>query len=169
MPVLNPEHLFDQADQLATSTGAGALRQADLRRAVSAAYYGVFHAILTAAADLFVGSTHRDTLRYELVYRSISHTSLSRACEEVAKPLPSKKYAKYQPRGGFGPDLQAAAAAVIDLQNKRHAADCDPLHREKLSDVQTAIRTAREARVRLNGATPEKRNAFLSLVVFTPR
>jgi hypothetical protein len=55
MPVLNPDHLFDQAERLVATTAGGAPRQADLRRAVSSVYYGLFHAILTAAADLFVG------------------------------------------------------------------------------------------------------------------
>jgi len=44
----------------------GAPRQADLRRAISSAYYAVFHAIMAEAADDFVGSTHRHTPRYAL-------------------------------------------------------------------------------------------------------
>jgi hypothetical protein len=48
--ILNPDHLFDQADRLIVST-AGPPRQVDLRRAISAAYYGVFHIVATAVAD----------------------------------------------------------------------------------------------------------------------
>ena len=61
MPVPNPDHLLDQADRLITSQGRGAPRQADLRRAISTAYYSVFHAIVTNATDDLVGSTQRQT------------------------------------------------------------------------------------------------------------
>ena len=71
MAVLNSDHLLDQAERLTTPLGLGAPRQADLRRAISAAYYGVFHAVATEAADEFVGRTQRDSARYALVYRSI--------------------------------------------------------------------------------------------------
>jgi hypothetical protein len=54
MPLLNPDHLFEQAERLLALSGAGAPRQADLRRAISNVYYAVLHAILAAAADAFV-------------------------------------------------------------------------------------------------------------------
>ena len=54
--VLNPDHFFEQADTL-MAPPAGAPRQVDLRRAISNAYYGVFHAILAAAADEYAESS----------------------------------------------------------------------------------------------------------------
>ena len=54
MATLNPDHLLDQAERLTTAPGSGPPRQADLRRAISTAYYAVFHAIATDAADQFV-------------------------------------------------------------------------------------------------------------------
>ena len=109
MPVLNPDHLLEQADRLIAPPGGGAPRQADLRRAISNAYYGVFHAIVTEAADDFVGKTQRQTPRYALLYRSIDHRSLRTLCEDVVKTTLPAKYSKYQPSGGFGPDLLALA------------------------------------------------------------
>jgi hypothetical protein len=170
MPVLNPEHLFDQADRLtAPPGGGGAPRQADLRRAISSAYYGVFHGVLTEAADSFVGKTQRDTPRYALVYRSVDHRSLRAICEDIKKSTLPAKYLKYEPRGGFGPDLVALATAVIELQEKRHSADYDPLFRARMSDAVLAVATARTALVRFRSAKPTRRKAFLSLVVFSPR
>jgi hypothetical protein len=49
MPPLDPEELLEQARRLAAEP-----TQADLRRAISAAYYGLFHFFLTAAADMIV-------------------------------------------------------------------------------------------------------------------
>ena len=120
MAPLNPEHLFEQARKL-TEPDAGRPRQADLRRAISAAYYGLFHAAVTAAADLVVGANNRSTNRYELVYRSADHKSLRGLCEDVSKQTMPAKFKPYVPQGGFGFDLKAFATAVVDLQEKRHA------------------------------------------------
>jgi hypothetical protein len=91
LPALSPDHLLEQADRLMAAPRRGPPRQADLRRAISNAYYAVFHAVVTAAADDFVGMTHRDTPRYELVYRGVDHGSLRRLCEDVIKTtLPSQ-------------------------------------------------------------------------------
>src|ERR1700751_1842071 len=84
--ILNPDHLFEQADKLISPPPAGPPRQVDIRRAISAAYYGVFHAVLAAAADQFVGVTKRSTSQYGLVYRSVDHLWLKKLCEEVKKP-----------------------------------------------------------------------------------
>lgn len=132
MAILNPEHLFEQADKLISPPPAGPPRQVDLRRAISSAYYGVFHATLTAAADEFVGVTKRSTTQYSLVYRSVDHRSLRELCSEIKKPTLPAKYTPYEPRNGFGPNIKAFAAAVVEMQEKRHAADYDPLIRVRV-------------------------------------
>ena len=175
MSVLNPDHLLEQADRLITPPGGGAPRQADLRRAISNAYYAVFHAVAAQAADDFVGITHRASARYALVYRSIDHTPLRKLCEfverseEVKKTGQPTKYSRYSPRAGFGPDLIALAAAVVDLQEKRHLADYDPLFRVRMSDAVLTVATGRTALDRFRNANRTSRKAFLSLLVFSPR
>lgn len=169
MAVFNPDHLLDQAERLTVPLGSGAPRQADLRRAISTAYYGVFHAVVMEAADDFVGKTQRDTPRYALVYRSIDHRSLRGICEDVVKTTLPAKYSKFQPSGGFGPDIVALATAVVELQEKRHSADYDPLFRASTSDAVLAVANGRDALVRFRDANRARRKAFLSLVVFSPR
>ena len=169
MPVLNPDHLLEQADRLIAPLGGGAPRQADLRRAISCAYYAVFHAVLTDAADDFVGRTQRHTSRYSLVYRSIDHKRLRSLCEDIRKQTLPDKYSNHVPTGGFGPDLKNLAIAVIDLQEKRHLADYDPGFRVRASDAGLAVATARDALVRFRDATRHQRKALLSLLVFSPR
>jgi hypothetical protein len=162
---------LEQADRLIAPPGR-ASRQADLRRAISSAYYGLFHAILAEAADEFIGKTKRQTARYELVYRSVDHKSLRRLCEDVTKAtLPAKyaRYARYAPAGGFGPDLIALATAVIDLQEKRHSADYDPLFHVSVSDAVLVVATGRAALARFRGANRTRKRAFLALLVFSPR
>ena len=169
MAVVNPNHLFDKARRLAMPTGGGAPRQADLRRARSTAYVGVFHAVLTEAADDFVGRTKRQTARYALVYRSVNHRSVRDICENILKPNLPARYSAYVPRGGFGPEIKALATAVVELQEKRHVADYDPLFRAKMLDAQLVVLTGRLAVRRFRRASEIQRKAFLSLVVFPPR
>ena len=169
MTVLNPDHLLDQADRLITPPVGGAPRQADLRRAISNAYYAVFHEVVTQAADDFVGKKYRTSSRYELVYRSIDHRSFRKLCEDVTKSVLPAKYTKYTPGGGFGADMIALSTAVVNLQEKRHLADYDPLFRVKMSDAVLAVATGRTALIRFRNANRMRQKAFLSLLVFSPR
>jgi hypothetical protein len=165
----DPEHLLEQAEQLATAPPAGPPRQVDLRRAISAAYYAVFHFILTAAANQVVGVTKRTTAEYGRVYRSIDHRAIRDLCDDLKKPTPPAKYNAHMPATGFGPNIAAFAAAFVDLQEKRHGADYDPLIRVKLSDSQLAIKTAKAAIERFKRASATRRKTFLSLLLFPPR
>src|SRR5215471_18975683 len=97
--ILNPDHLFDQADKLIAPPPHGPSRQVDLRRAISSAYYGAFHAVLAAVANRFIGSTKQSTSLYSLVYRSIDHQALRNLCLEVTKPNLSPKYIPHIPTG----------------------------------------------------------------------
>ena len=97
MAILNPDHLFEQADKLITPQ-TGRPRQVDIRRAISAAYQ-------------FVRLTNRDESRYGLLYRSVDHKWLRELCKEVQKSTPSSNFRPYTPPGGFGADIAAFAAA----------------------------------------------------------
>lgn len=169
MATLNPDHLLEQAERLVRPPPAGPPRQVDVRRAISATYYAVFHALLAAAADEIIGKTKRTTPEYGLAYRSIDHRWVKELCLEVMKPQPAKRVAAHIPAGGFGPNLQAAATAVVALQERRHEADYDPLIRVKTADALLAVRTARSALQRLEKAPAAKRKRFLILLAFPPR
>ncbi|HVL72613.1 MAG TPA: hypothetical protein VM434_12125 [Beijerinckiaceae bacterium] len=168
MAVPNPEHLFDQADRLVAAP-TGPARQVDLRRAVSSAYYGVFHALAAAAADEYVGATKRSEPRYGLAYRSIDHRVVTEVCVEATKAAPSPRYARYVPAEGFGSELQRFAAAVIELQGKRYAADYDPGIVLERADAALTITAGRAAVRRLSAAPADARQAFLALLLFRPR
>jgi uncharacterized protein (UPF0332 family) len=167
--VLNPDHLFEQAEKLILPPAAGPPRQVDLRRAISAAYYGVFHYMLISAADEFVGVTKRGTPRYALIYRSVDHRALRALCNETSKPTLPAKYQRFVPAIGFSGDIQAFANAFVGLQEKRHTADYDPSGRVKTADASLAIATARDAVKRFQQADEADRRAFLDLLLFSPR
>jgi hypothetical protein len=169
MAILNPDHLFEQAEKLIGPSPAGRPRQVDVRRAISSAYYGLFHFVLTEVADEFVGVTQRASDRYALVYRSINHNIFKQLCSETKKTAPSAKYAPYFPAGGFDQDIQAFAAGVVDLQEKRHIADYNPQPRLSTSEARLAIGTARSAVLSFRRADLERRKAFLTLLLCPPR
>ncbi|MDP6954285.1 MAG: hypothetical protein QGF53_16150 [Alphaproteobacteria bacterium] len=169
MTVPISDQLVAQAELLIDTRDSDPPSQADLRRAISNAYYAVFHAIASQAADAVVGKASRKRPRYELVYRSIDHSRLKKICAEVKKPLPQQKLMKYVPKKGFGQHLTALAAAVIDLQERRNLADYDPQYRVEKSDAIMAISTCRDALERFGKANAAARNSFLYLLLFSPR
>ena len=169
MTIPNPEHFFEQAELLVSSSGSRRPRQVDLRRAISDAYYAVFHATLAAAADQTVGRGRHQSAHYGLVYRSVDHRVLRELCKEVQKTTTTAKYRKYIPLDGFGPDIGAFAEAVLELQLRREAADYDPLESFKRSDARLAINLGRGALQRFERASKARRDAFLSLLLFPPR
>jgi hypothetical protein len=80
LTIPNPDHFFEQAKQLIKPPAKGAPRQVDLRRAISAAYYGVFHFVLRAVADEFVGKGQQGSQAYVLAYRSLDHGKFNKLC-----------------------------------------------------------------------------------------
>jgi hypothetical protein len=165
---LSPDHLFEQAERLIGELSGGRPRQVDLRRALSAAYYGVFHFCLTMAADEIVGVSRRSTRRYALVYRSIDHRALRELCKEAAKSSLSSKITSYLPRG-FDPHVKAFAAAVLDLQELRVLADYDPQVRFRTSDARLAVALGRKCIQIFQQAVQENQRTFLTLLVCPPR
>jgi hypothetical protein len=163
--ILSPDDLFGQAEKLVMPPPAGPPRQVDLRRAISSAYYGLFHFVLRSVADEFVGVSQRTTPRYTLVYRSIAHRTLRDICTEAKRSTPSAKYAEYLPANGLGPFIQAFGTAAIDLQEKRHTADYNPRPRFKTLDAKVAIGAARSAIGRFERADQEDRKIFLTLLL----
>jgi hypothetical protein len=169
LAILNPEHLLEQANRLIAPPPAGPPRQVDLRRAISAAYYAVFHATLTAAADHYVGAANRATSQYTLAYRSVDHRELRELCSKVSAPNLSGRLTQYVPDGGFDVDIRAYAQALLELQEKRFDADYNPSIRVRSSDARLAIGTARDALRRLQATHSSSREAFLGLLLFKVR
>jgi hypothetical protein len=114
----NPEEYLRQADALAGKPGA---TQADLRRAISTAYYAVFHFCLTAAADMIVGASARSSARYSLVYRSVDHARLRGICEQL-KVTKRHEDLPFIPTGGYG-KIGDFARLAGSLYEQRISAD----------------------------------------------
>ena len=169
MTSLNPDHLLQQAVRLTIPPQTGRVRQIDIRRAISAAYYGVFHATLTAAADTVVGRVHRRTARYVTVYRSVEHKDLKAICDIVRRPALPEHYRSHVPPGGFLPAMKSFAFTVAWLQERRNAADYDPGSSFGMDDATVAIEEARSAIDTWRSQPAEQRDALVWLLLFRPR
>lgn len=58
-----------------------------LRRAVSTAYYALFHKLLRDAAQAFIGPGNETTAGYAILYRGFDHGHMRSVCEALQVPM----------------------------------------------------------------------------------
>jgi hypothetical protein len=167
---------MDASDLIAHGRGLipahrGAAKQVALRRAVSAAYYALFHAFLRAAADDLIGKTGqaRRSRAYRLLYRGFEHSAVKRVCREAGKTILNENLAKSTGLRQFPESLQIAARGLVLLQDKRHEADYEPVLRLTKSDARVALLMAEHCIAALNAADNSLRRIFLMSMLFSPR
>jgi hypothetical protein len=163
VPPPDPERLFEQADAL---TAGPDRRQTDLRRAISNAYYGLFHFTLTAAADMVAGSGDRASGQYSLVYRSVDHSRLRTLCLQLSGSKPQNL--PFVPPDGFGTIADFARVAG-NLYELRNFADYDPSRDFTPEEARLAVSDARQAITWFQGSTTVQQEGFLTLLLFKPR
>jgi hypothetical protein len=106
------DDLLAQADRLAHAEKKRP-KQASLRRAVSAAYYALFHYLIDESTRFLVAGKQRDALRRQLA-RSFDHAHMKRAAQAFVSSS-----------AGPTTTLADVASAFILLQEARHEADYD--------------------------------------------
>lgn len=120
------DDLFAQADLL-LAVDPRKPKQANLRRAVSSAYYGLFHFLIEEATALVVGTSHANKPLRQLVGRGFTHTAMKEACAEFGKGTPRdllKPFWILYAVPSCTP-LQNLANIFVDLQQERHRSDYD--------------------------------------------
>jgi hypothetical protein len=120
-------------------------KQASLRRAVSAAYYALFHLLTEDAARLMFGGSDAAALR-AVVCRAFQHATMKRAAQGFGAGTLGEPWKSLLDTPS--PELKLVAGTFVDLQQQRHQADYDfgrPLIRTEATDlverVEAAIRT----------------------------
>jgi hypothetical protein len=112
-------------------------KQVDLRRAVSAAYYGLFHFLTTEAAQNWRNETQR--YRFERLY---DHGRMKTCSSKVAsRPLPNDPA-----EISAATDLRLVADSFIKLQQARHTADYDNSKVWSRTQVLEMIAMAKDAK-----------------------
>ena len=157
---MRPEHLLDIADDLARGSGRlGRPRQADLARAVSTAYYAVFHALANCCADRLAGASPSSGSRraWRQTYTALEHRFARNRCEnrDVIRRFPE--------------DIQAFAASFALLQRQREVADYEPNADHSRHRVEDLAEEARQAVQLLESADARDRRAFALYVLLRLR
>jgi hypothetical protein len=123
-------------------------RQAALRRAVSTAYYALFHLLIEEAMAHVAGGAHDGELRSYLARRP-SHGGIKAVCKELAQQKWPSDGKRWQGISAIlkTPDqgLINVASAFVTLQERRHAADYDPAQVLTRAEVILDVNRARAA------------------------
>jgi uncharacterized protein (UPF0332 family) len=164
------EALLELAEELAgqcTEHEDKARRFVARRRAVSTAYYAVFHALMQLCAEELLGSSKQSGPEYEIVYRSLNHGSLKDAFNK--KPLNTV------------PTLKEIGDRVVELQTARNLADYVPMGRfnkKRAADEKPAppslssrklVQSAKSAVQLLRSLAPNDRRTLAVYLVFKNR
>lgn len=103
-------------------------RQASLRRAISTAYYALFHQLTYDASRFMISGTNRDALR-QCLGRAFAHQIMKTVCKQFASgTCPTKLQTALQAQA-IPSELKEVAQAFVDLQQARHEADYDTARR----------------------------------------
>jgi hypothetical protein len=152
------EDLLDIASSLALRE-SGRPKQTSLRRAVSSAYYALFHAISERCAKTLItfAGEGSDWDIYALVYRTLDHATAKRVLQQ-ARDL-----------RGLGSQITRIGEIFTKLQDARITADYDPrpflLGR---ADVLELVAQAREAS-ELTSALPRDQARKLAAYLLAKR
>ena len=152
---MRPDDLIATARELALS-GRRRPRQSNLRRAVSTAYYALFHCLAACCADTLVGgeSANRSDKAWRQAYRAVEHGRAKQRCEQTASRA-------------FPGEVIEFATHFADLQRDRHHADYDPVGNLTKSDVLQSIESAADV-VRQFGRAPAKHRRAFAIFVLLP-
>jgi uncharacterized protein (UPF0332 family) len=142
--------LLSQAASLATQE-RGKPKQASLRRAVSTAYYALFHFMTDAACKHLLGAGSAQRPIRELAARAFVHGKMQSLCKEFTKPIPTSELLKpfwqmYQIPACV--DMAELASIFCSLQRERHEADYNVGRRITREDAKVACLSAKEAMAR---------------------
>lgn len=139
---IQPSTLLALAADLGGETsGPGRPRPIYLRRAVSSAYYAVFHRLTQHSAQQLLGRGEW-TLRHSAVARWITHTDLAALADAANNRGNASLRAVLAP---VDARLQDVAQNFLDLQSARHSADYDDFYEVSRSLALSHVASARAA------------------------
>ena len=126
------------------------------RKAISAAYYALFHALARSNADVLVGTGESDA-SWCRVYRALDHGMAKRVLSPLKTPIMPLS------------PLTIFAAAFVELQEKRHLADYDPSAVFTLEGASLLVLQATQANQQFNFVEPRIRRDLATELLFKSR
>ena len=155
--MINPQELIDTCHKLVPTVPARPPSQADMRRAISTAYYALFHTLAVSNAELIAGQPQSNMSSYawERVYRRLDHGRAQNNLRAVFN-LMSQSGENF-------------ARTFIDLQDQRQDADYNPNARVTRSDTINIIAQAQTAIRDFAQLTHEERRLLAAQSMFDRR
>ncbi len=135
---MNPQELIALSRALVNGVIAGAaasVSQTELRRAVSCAYYAMFHTLAASNANTLVGASPADQQRWawQQTYRAADH-----------RPT-RNKLSRASLGGRFPAAIRIFGEAFSDAQQARHSAEYDPHSEFYATDITGLIDKVEDA------------------------
>lgn len=146
--------LLDAADKLIEQAPNSS---AFKRRAVSTAYYAVFHALARSCADTLLSNSRRSSDEYSRIYRALDHGPLKTAFGRG--PLKDRE------------SLRKIGDIVVRLQSERHLADYCPPFEKKFSrrEAQKLVDQARQVVSEINSLNDSDSRTLATCLLFRMR
>ncbi len=140
-------------------TRQGRPRGTNLRRAVSTAYYAMFHCLARSCADTLIGGSNaiRKTDAWILTYRALDHNAAKRRCQDT-KSI-----------GRFSESTRIFAKIFTQMQEQRHRADYAPDAIFGKSEVIQRINDVEDVISNFERESLTNRRAFAAYVLFKGR
>ncbi len=113
---------MDHARKLAEDCDPTTPKQVHLRRAVSAAYYSLFHLLTSEATRLYIRDNSELAARFN---RAINHNDIVNVSNKFAKKQWPKILGQKNENFELPEKLLQVAGAISELQEARHEADYD--------------------------------------------
>jgi uncharacterized protein (UPF0332 family) len=160
------EDLLAQARVLA-NIDATPPRQASLRRAVSTAYYALFHLLVAACVQRF--SPIMPIALGPRIGRALAHGEMKEVCLAVTRSNLGTIFTALVP-GGFSLGLRKMAETFVVLQDDRHIADYDLTAAYTRAEVLEVILRTEQAFADWKTTQPTaEAGVFLSALLFARR
>ena len=138
---------------------SGSAADCDLRRAVSTAYYALFHHLCFLFSGIVQRPGEAHYLRaFTQAYRYVDHGLAKSKCEQVVTG-----------KLGFPRRIVYFAETFIDLQQARIEADYNPLAKFDAKSVLNLIENAESALASFDQDSPEAQRAFAIFVALKPK
>lgn len=175
------DDLLQQARALLPKKSHAQPKQASLRRAISTAYYALFHLLISEAVDLVLGtsapaSPRRDVRLRGVLTRTFKHGDMQKAARAFSKehlpvqlghgpPGRQGRQIKTTPAMANPSGLKTVAEAFVNLQTARHEADYNLSVRYTFQQAADFVDDAEQAFVMWQTvrSTPEAREFLLAL------
>ena len=159
---MNPRDLIRVARFLASGIpgeNRGRPRQAELRRAVSAAYYALFHSLALGCANMLAGPASRRRLdsAWHQTYRALDHAHARNQCNDQSAMR------------GFSEHIRYFGRRFVLMQNQRQLADYSPSVTFSRERVMLLIDETDGAIDSFESATPSERREFALHVLLRRR